>query len=143
MTWIFSTCIGLVTALWIYFSAGAVTNLLIGPMLGYRIMSCSFLGIVIADEEGHKKLSKGKFSFVPEVMLYNKENEKSFNRLILEIFPVVLGFSAGIVLSVLYGGIRGFGRYVLICLLSGLAVICCWHIFIVLKMAVYMYEKEK
>ncbi|MBQ8198277.1 MAG: hypothetical protein IJZ76_02505 [Lachnospiraceae bacterium] len=142
MKWIFSTFVGLIGAYCVYSMTGTLTNLLLGPLLGYKIMMCSLWGVAITNVDGVKKIQNTNFSFLPEVLLHVNEKETRPKKLILEIFPVVLGFSFCIALSVLYGGVRGLQRYILVGFLSGMAVIYCWHIFIVLKMAVYMRDKQ-
>ncbi len=142
MKWIFSTFVGLISAYCVYSILGALTNLLMGPLLGYRIMICSLWGVSITNVDGVKKIQKTNFSFLPEVLLHVNEKETHSKKLILEIFPVVLGFSFCIALSVLFGGVRGLLRYILISFLSAMAVLYCWHIFIILKMAVHMKEHK-
>lgn len=142
MKWIFGALFGLVIAFCIYELSGTVCSLVIGPLLGYKVIRISFWGMDFTKENGKYRFGLTEFHFVPQVFL--ETNVKSrMKKLILDVFPVILGFVAGMVLSGLFGGIRGFGRHILIGTLSAMAVIYCWHIFIVLKMIVYIRENRK
>ncbi len=141
MKWILGAFLGLVIAFVIYELTGVISSLIIGPILGYRIIRITFWGIAFTKENGKYTFGLAEFHFIPQVFL--EANVKSrVKKLILDVFPVLLGFIAGMVISGLFGDVRGVGRHVLIGTLSAMAVIYCWHIFIVLKMIVYIRENK-
>nr|MBQ8253684.1 hypothetical protein [Lachnospiraceae bacterium]MBQ8253845.1 hypothetical protein [Lachnospiraceae bacterium] len=142
MIWILSTIFGLAIAIGCYLTIGALVNLIIGPVLGYKIMVCSIWGFGVIDQDGIKKLCKTKFTVTPEVLLHVNKEEKVWKKLILESVPVLAGFAVCMLFSVLFGGVGGFQRHILISFLSAMAVIYCWHIFIFLKMIVYVQNKK-
>jgi len=142
MRWILGAFFGLLIAFYIYGLIGALCNLLLGPLLGYKVLKCSFFGISIVNINGKRKFEMGEFKVIPEV--YLDANVKSrAKKLILDVFPVLLGFGEGMLLTWLFGGVRGVWRHILIGTLSGMSVLYCWHIFIALKMYVYMKENRK
>lgn len=142
MKWILGALLGLIIAFFIYGITGAVCNLVVGPLLGYRILQCSVLGLAITKENGKCKLGMTDFSFIPEVLLDTSVTSK-LKKLILDVSPVLPGFAVGLLISGVFGAVRGVGRHVLIGTLSAMAILYCWHIFIVLKMFVYMKENGK
>ncbi len=142
MKWFLGALLGLIIAFGIYGIVGAICNLIIGPLLGYRIQQCSFFGVAIINENGRCKFALSEFRFIPEVLLDVNVTSKA-KKLILDVFPVVLGFIVGMAMTSVFGGVRGIGRHVLIGTLSAMAILYCWHIFIVLKMVVYMRENGK
>lgn len=142
MKWILGALLGLIIAFCIYELSGVISSLVAGPVLGYRIIRFSFWGMAFTKENGKYTFGLTEFHFIPQV--YLEANVKSrAKKLILDIFPVVFGFIAGMIISSVFGGVRGVWRHILIGTLSAMAVIYCWHIFIVLKMAVYMRENRK
>ncbi len=142
MKWILGALLGLTIAFFIYGVIGAVCNLVIGPLLGYRVLQCSVLGVMITKENGKFKFGLTDFTFIPEVLLDINVTSRS-KKLVLDVFPVLLGFAAAMLITGVFGAVRGIGRHVLIGTLSAMAVLYCWHIFIVLKMFVYMKENRK
>lgn len=142
MKWFLGALLGLIIAFFIYGTTGAVCNLILGPVLGYKLLRCSFFGVAVTKENGKYKVGLTEFRFIPEVLLDVNVTSRA-KKLILDIFPVILGFVAGMAISGVFGDVRGIGRHVLIGTLSAMAILYCWHIFIVLKMFVYMKENRK
>ena len=139
MKWMLGALLGLIFAFLIYGTIGAICNLIIGSLLGYRIQQCSVFGLVFTKENGKKKVKMTEFHLIPEVLL-DTNIKNRLKKLILDVFPVLFGFIAGMLLTSVFGDVRGIGRHILIGTLSAMAVLYCWHIFIVLKMFVYMKE---
>lgn len=142
MKWVLGAFLGLIIAFFIYEFIGALCCLILGPILGYRIIRLSFWGMAFTKENGKYTFGLTEFHFIPQVYLDTNIKSKA-KKLILDVFPVLLGFIAGMVISGVFGGVRGIGRHILIGTLSAMAVIYCWHIFIVLKMIVYIKENRK
>lgn len=142
MKWILGALLGLIIAFYIYGVIGAVCNLVIGSLLGYRILQCSVLGVLITKENGKFKFGLTDFSFIPEVLLDINVTSR-LKKLVLDVFPVLLGFATAMISTSIFGTVRGIERHVLIGTLSAMAILYCWHIFIVLKMFVYMKENRK
>lgn len=142
MKWILGAFFGLVIAVFLYGIIGAVCNLIVGSLLGYRIQKCSFWGMAFINENGKIKFAMDEFYLIPEVFLDTNISSRR-KKLILDIFPVFAGFCACLVLSGVFGDSRGAYRHIVVGVLSAMAILYCWHIFIVLKMMVYMKEKQE
>lgn len=142
MKWILGAFFGLVIAVFLYGTIGAVCNLIIGTLLGYRIQKCSFFGVALINENGKIKFGMDEFCLIPEVLLDTNVKSRR-KKLILDIFPVLAGFCACLILSAVFGDSRGVYRHILVGTLSAMAILYCWHIFIALKMMVYMKEKRE
>lgn len=142
MKWILGTLFGLIIAFFIYGTTGAIVNLVAGPLLGYKVQKFLVFGIAVTRENGKMKISSEEFCLIPEVLL--DTNVKSrVKKLILDILPIILGFVAGMAITTVFGDVRGIGRHILIGTISALSILYCWHIFIALKMLVYMRENRK
>lgn len=139
MKWILGAASGLIIAFFLYCVVGALSNLLVGPLLGYRIQKILFLGVAFSRENGKNKIEAAEIHLIPEVILEANVTQR-WKKLILDIFPVVAGFGAAILISFVFGDVRGVYRHILIGVLSAMAILYCWHIFIVLKMLIYIKE---
>ena len=142
MRWILGAMFGLIIAFFIYGIVGALCNLIIGPLLGYRIQKILFLGGALSRENSKFKLELAELHLIPEVLLDTNVTQR-WKKLILDVFPVIMGFSVGALFSFVFGDVRGIYRHILIGTLSAMAILYCWHIFIVLKMLVYMKENKE
>lgn len=142
MKWILGTLFGMIIAFFIYGTTGAIVNLVAGPLLGYKVQRVLIFGIAVTREDGKMRITFSEFRFIPEVLLDTNVKSRA-KKLILDILPVILGFIAGMAITTVFGGVRGIGRHILIGSVSAMSILYCWHIFIALKMFVYMREKRK
>lgn len=141
MKWILGAFFGLIIAFLIYSLSGTFCNLVIGPLLGYRIQKILFPGGALIREEGRWKYDAGQGCLLPEVLLDAGVN-KRWKKLILDICPIIPVFALGMLLSSVFGDVRGVYRHILVGTLSAMAILLCWHIFIVLKMIVYIKDEK-
>ena len=142
MKWILGAFFGLIIAFFIYGMTGAIANLVAGPLLGYKIQGIFMWGFALIKEDGKYKMAFSEFRFIPEVLLDANMKSRS-KKLILDILPIILGFIAGMVITAVFGDVKGIWRHILVGTVSGMSILYCWHIFIALKMFVYMKENRK
>ncbi len=104
--------LGVVLGYIVYSLAGSVANLILGPLMGYRFASISFLGFMLARQNGKLKWKDTNFSIVPTVLLESKVTHRG-KKVVLELGTILIGVAMCMCLlklvvpyqSVFYAGI--------------------------------------
>lgn len=87
--------LGAMIGYFVFTVVAAISNMLFGLLLGYRILSISFCGLMLRQENGKYKFTFSNVSITPLVQLEAKIASK-WKKIFLEIGTIILGIPSAI-----------------------------------------------
>ena len=142
MLWIPGMILGALFGYWCYLLVGALAQVLMAPILGYRVTQVSLLGVYVMRTGKKPKICIGEFSWWPEAVSEAKPMSYG-KRVARELVPPVLGVGLETGLYLWMPFLDEFWWHVCGGTMIVLGLFLLFHLCITVNMAVNMFGKGK
>lgn len=142
MMWIPGIIVGCIFGYWCYSFVAALAQLIVGPMLGYRVAQASVFGFGVMRADGKYRGCVGEFSWLPEVVL-EAGIMPYWKRILKEFVPLVFGIGLEVLLYLWLPSLDTFGWHICAGTMIILAIVLLIHLGIAIKLMVNVCGKGK
>lgn len=135
---LFVAVLAFLAAFFLYSAISAISNLIIGSMLGFKVNYISFWGLSLVSENKRLKVKGTNFNFFPEVQLFLSSAPYS-KKIILEASPVILGTIMTGLIYFSFSDLDNPWKHFVVILSVTLCLVYIWHLYLVIRLIINAY----